>query len=145
MQINIKNKKMNAMKNIFMLLTFLMIVKPASGQLSLEITISGLKNDKGEIMLQLFDENEKVIDQEKASIKDKKCVITIKDLKPGRYAIRYFHDENLSGVMETNLLGIPREGYGFSNNGAGPFGPKPFKEWLFELEKDKKIGILTRY
>jgi uncharacterized protein (DUF2141 family) len=96
-------------------------------------------------MLQLFDENEKVIGQEKGEIKDNKCIITFRDLKPGKYAVRYFHDEDLSGVMETNMLGIPKEGYGFSNNAAGPFGPKPFKEWLFDLEKNKSITIETRY
>jgi uncharacterized protein (DUF2141 family) len=133
------------MKYILFTALFLSIIKPASGQLTLGIKITELKNDKGVIMLQLFDENEKVIGQEKGEIKDNKCIITFRDLKPGKYAVRYFHDEDLSGVMETNMLGIPKEGYGFSNNAAGPFGPKPFKEWLFDLEKNKSITIETRY
>jgi uncharacterized protein (DUF2141 family) len=133
------------MKSLLLAILFLIIIKPASGQLTLGIKITELKNDKGVIMLQLFDENEKVIGQEKGEIKDNKCIITFRDLKPGKYAVRYFHDEDLSGVMETNMLGIPKEGYGFSNNAAGPFGPKPFKEWLFDLEKNKSITIETRY
>jgi uncharacterized protein (DUF2141 family) len=133
------------MKYILFTALFVSIIKPASGQLTLGIEITGLKNDKGVIMLQLFDENEKVIDQKKGEIKDNKCIIIFRDLKPGKHAVRYFHDENLSGVMETNMLGIPKEGYGFSNNAAGPFGPKPFKEWLFDLEKNKSITIKTRY
>jgi uncharacterized protein (DUF2141 family) len=133
------------MKSLLLAILFLIILKPASGQLTLGIKITELKNDKGVIMLQLFDENEKVIGQEKGEIKDNKCIITFRDLKPGKYAVRYFHDEDLSGVMETNMLGIPKEGYGFSNNAAGPFGPKPFKEWLFDLEKNKSITIETRY
>jgi uncharacterized protein (DUF2141 family) len=133
------------MKKLLPVILFLLTLRPASGQLTLDIKITGLKNDQGVIMLQLLNENEKLIDQKKGEIMDKMCFITIKDLKPGKYAVQYYHDENLSGVMETNILGIPKEGYGFSNNASGPFGPKPFKERLFELNEDKKIEITTRY
>ena len=82
-------------------------------QSSLEIEITGLRNSDGLIMLQLLDENEKTVIQAKGVISVNKSVIVIKDLKPGRYAFRFFHDENLSGKMETGPLGIPKEGYGF--------------------------------
>jgi Uncharacterized protein conserved in bacteria len=42
-------------------------------------------------------------------------------------------------------LGIPKEGYGFSNNASGMFGPRPFKEWLFDIKEDKKIAVKIRY
>ena len=41
---------------------------------------------------------------------------TFKDLKPGRYAVMITHDENGNGKLDTNLIGMPVEGYGFSNN-----------------------------
>jgi uncharacterized protein (DUF2141 family) len=41
---------------------------------------------------------------------------TFKDLKPGSYAVMITHDENGNGRMDTNLVGMPLEGYGFSNN-----------------------------
>ncbi len=96
-------------------------------------------------MLQLFDENEKIIAQEQGSIKENKCLISIGDLKPGKYAVRFYHDENLNGKMETNLVGKPTEGYGFSNNVIGKFGPPPFEKWLFELNGDKKITLKPTY
>ncbi len=43
----------------------------------------------------------------------------IKEVKSGKYAIAIFDDENCDTVMQKNFLGIPKEGYGFSNN------PKP--------------------
>ena len=96
-------------------------------------------------MLQLFNEKEKVITQEISSINDKKCEFTFKNLKPGKYAVRYYHDENLNKVMDTNLLGKPTEGYGFSNNVIGKFGPPPFEKWLFDLAGDKKIALKPTY
>jgi uncharacterized protein (DUF2141 family) len=43
----------------------------------------------------------------------------IKEVKSGKYAIAIFDDENCDTIMQKNFLGIPKEGYGFSNN------PKP--------------------
>jgi uncharacterized protein (DUF2141 family) len=96
-------------------------------------------------LLQLFDENQKVLTQEMGLIIDKKCTISLKNLKQGKYAIRYFHDENLNGVMETNNLGKPTEGYGFSNNVTVMFGPPSFEKWLFEIKGDKKLILQPVY
>jgi uncharacterized protein (DUF2141 family) len=123
----------------------MMISNYVSSQYNLEIEVSGIKNNEGKIMLQLFDENQKVLTQEMSDIKDKKCNFYIKNLKPGKYAVRYFHDENLNGVMEKNILGKPTEGYGFSNNVTGKLGPPPFEKWLFELKEDKKIMLKPVY
>jgi uncharacterized protein (DUF2141 family) len=96
-------------------------------------------------MLQLFDSTEKVLSEDKKQITDNICTFTIADLKPGKYAVRYYHDENMNGNMETNRLGKPTEGYGFSNNVTGKFGPPPFEKWLFEISGDKKIVLKPTY
>ena len=114
-------------------------------QHTLDIEIINLRNETGLIMLQLFDENHNLVQEEKGIINDKRSYITIKNLKPAKYAIRYFHDENMNGILETNKTGKPVEGYGFSNDAYGAFGPKPFKEWLFEINNDKRILLRTKY
>ena len=40
-------------------------------------------------------------------------------LAPGRYALRVFADENGNGKLDTNLMGMPTERYGFSNDAKG--------------------------
>lgn len=127
------------------LVVLLMISDSAMSQFRIDIEISEIKNNTGAIMLQLFDENEKVLTQEMAPIKDKTCSFSIKNLKPGKYAVRYYHDENMNGKMETNLVGKPTEGYGFSNNVIGKFGPPPFEKWIFEVTGDKKILLKPTY
>ena len=47
----------------------------------------------------------------------------VHDLSPGRYAVNAFHDENDNGELDTNLVGIPSEGYGFANDPDSTFGP----------------------
>ena len=46
------------------------------------------------------------------------------DVPPGRYAIVAMHDENANGKLDTNLVGMPTEGYGASRGAHGAFGPK---------------------
>ena len=45
----------------------------------------------------------------------------------GQIAVRLFHDENGNGKLDTNMLGIPREGYGFSKN-PRVMGPASFED-----------------
>jgi uncharacterized protein (DUF2141 family) len=114
-------------------------------QYELNIEIVEIRNDKGNIMLEILDKNEKVITQEMGTITENKCSVTVINLKPGKYAARYFHDENLDGIMDKNFIGMPVEGFGFSNNALGRFGPPPFEKWLFELTGDMKITLSPLY
>ena len=59
--------------------------------------------------------------------------------------IRFFHDENQDKELDTNILGIPREGFGFSNDAMGKLGPKDFKEWLFDVSDDTTIRMTAQY
>jgi uncharacterized protein (DUF2141 family) len=127
------------------LLSLICFSNSSFSQFKLDIEISEIRNNTGNIMLQLFDGNEKVVTQEQSPIKDNKCSFSIPNLNPGKYAVRYYHDENINGQMETNHRGKPTEGYGFSNNVIGKFGPPPFEKWLFELDGDKKIILKPTY
>ncbi len=100
---------------------------------TLTVEISGIKNDQGKILLQLFDSNENYQSNKAYSanmIKAKQGIVSISfnNLSAGEYAIRYFHDENDNGQLETNLFGMPVEGYGFSNNAKADFGPAAFDD-----------------
>jgi len=96
-------------------------------------------------MLQVFDEKENVISQEISDIKYKSCLFAIKNLATGKYAVRFYHDENLNQAMETNMVGKPIEGYGFSNNVTGRFSMPPFEKWLFSINDDTTIVLKTVY
>ena len=57
------------------------------------------------------------------------------DLAPGQYALRLTHDENSNGKLDSNFVGMPTEGYGFSNN-PRVMRPATFDEAKFELGAD---------
>ena len=49
-------------------------------------------------------------------IRDKQARCDFQDIAPGTYALVIAHDENMNGKLDTNWLGVPTEGYGFSND-----------------------------
>ena len=52
---------------------------------------------------------------------------------PGEYAFAIVHDENGNNQMDTNWLGIPKEGIGTSNNAKGRFGPPKYRDAKFTI------------
>ena len=54
------------------------------------------------------------------------ATLVFSGLPSGTYALALIHDENGNGKLDT-MMGIPREGFGFSNNPAIRFGPPSFK------------------
>lgn len=62
-------------------------------------------------------------------------------LVDGAYGIRVMHDENGNGDMDSNMVGAPKEPWGFSNNAVGNFGPPSWSDVRFELKGDTEISI----
>jgi len=125
-----------------LLLTSLTVL---NAQSEFEVEMVKLRNNKGTVALELVDKDNKTVKGIKGKIVDKKSTILIEGLKDGKYAIRYFHDENSNDELDMNFLGIPKEGYGFSNDAYGKFGPKDFEEWIFTVSDTTKIKLTTKY
>jgi uncharacterized protein (DUF2141 family) len=134
------------MIRIIFVLLCLSFFQTLSGQITVNITITNLENSSGYIHLSFLDENNKELRSLSEKITNKQCTLTINDLKPSKYAFKYFHDENNNNKkMDTNVIGIPKEGYGFSNNAKGRFGPPDFKDTIFEIKNDTTIICTINY
>ena len=44
-----------------------------------------------------------------------------------------FHDENMNEKLDKNFMGVPKEGYGASNNQKKKMGPPNFDETKFHV------------
>lgn len=68
------------------------------------------------------------------------------DIPPGTYAMAVVHDENMNGKLDTNWLGIPTEGYGFSNDAKGVVGAPPFSAASFPYNgQNLELTMSLRY
>jgi len=56
------------------------------------------------------------------------------DIAPGTYALAVVHDENMNGKLDVNWLGVPTEGYGFSNDARGFLGAPSFSAASFRFD-----------
>jgi uncharacterized protein (DUF2141 family) len=138
------------MKKFFIILFFtffLLSATSSAGQetFSLEIEIENVRSEKGKIFFQLLDANQKVLKEIVADIENHRCKILLSGLKPGDYAFRYFHDENNNQKMDRNILGVPREGFGFSNDPANLIGEPSFDKWIFQINGHTSKTTVIKY
>lgn len=81
-----------------------------------------------------------------ARIKKGKSSFVFKNVPRGRYAISVLHDENGNGKMDTNWVGIPKEGGGTSRDARARFGPPDYKDAVFAFDgTTRKLTIKIRY
>ena len=56
------------------------------------------------------------------------------DIPPGTYAMVVIHDANMNGKLDANMMGIPTEGYGFSNDAKSLIGAPSFSAASFSYD-----------
>lgn len=79
-------------------------------------------------------------------IRDTQARCHFTDISPGSYAIGVIHDENMNGELDTNWLGVPKEGYGFSNDAKGFVSAPSFDSASFEYGgEDLEMTISLNY
>jgi uncharacterized protein (DUF2141 family) len=129
-------------RSMKILLTYIIIACTSPmvfAQHSLEITISNIKDAKGSVRIGLFSsENDflkKAIDGKIVKATPTELTVVF-HLKPGEYALSAIHDKNENDELDTNLIGIPTEPYGFSNNAVGIFGPPSFDKAKLIVQGD---------
>ena len=102
----------------------------------LNVVVDGLEK-KGRVLIMVVDraaawdgEAESLVSIN-AKVNASKMTFRV-DVPTGPVAIRLFHDENGNGKLDTNMLGIPTEGYGFSTN-PSIMGPATFEDAVFRV------------
>ncbi len=119
----------------------------------ISITVSSLKNGSGSVLIYLYQneagfptEPDRALLNAKAVIKENTCSYSFSDLPFGNYAISIVHDENGNNKLDTNFMGIPKEGIAASKNATGSFGPPKFKDAVFKHQNNQtKISIAPAY
>ena len=105
----------------------------------IHVDVVGLRNDKGQILCDLFTSAEAFpAHPERANahvvstLSQRKAVCAFRNVPPGRYAISVVHDENMNGKLD-RVLGMPSEGVGTSRDARGHFGPPKFEDAVFNF------------
>jgi uncharacterized protein (DUF2141 family) len=118
------------------------------------VVVEGFRNARGQAAIALFRNtdgfpaaSERAYRRDAVAIQNNSATTTFRGLPCGKYAVSALHDENRNGKMDRNFVGMPKEGYGVSND-ARPkrFGPPEFAEAAIELNTTPRIiSIRLRY
>lgn len=124
---------------------------PCSG---IHVSIPDIKNSNGAVACALFEKPEGFPTEflryathiMMMKIRNTQGRCDFLDIEPGIYALAVIHDEDMDGKIDTNWLGVPREGYGFSADAEASMGAPSFKEASFTYDGgDLELTISLNY
>ena len=115
--------------------------QPTTRLESVRVQIHGVRNTNGDIACAIFNAAEGYPEESTKAYKfirmaspGNSAICQFHDIPPGTYAVAVFHDENANGKLDKNFLGIPREGYGASNNVRPKMSAPAFKDAAFSVK-----------
>ena len=130
---------------IFLVIAAVLAPLPSAQAGCLNIVVEDVRSEKGNVVFALHRHGDPFPDKvspylggfRRASVGP--VSITFCHLLAGRYALALVHDENLNRLLDTNRIGLPTEGFGFSNNARPMLEPPSFKDASFEISTDGEV------
>lgn len=115
------------------ILLALAMAEAATG--SVTVNIGNVRSSRGNVMIDICPQNKFLDDtcayHGEAPARAGTTVVTVQGVPAGEYAIQAFHDENANGEVDRAMLGIPREGVGFSRDARIGLGPPKWRDAYF--------------
>ncbi|HEY8936371.1 MAG TPA: DUF2141 domain-containing protein [Cyclobacteriaceae bacterium] len=135
------------MKKLIIFCLFILFSALAFGQTSLTVTVKNIREPKGSIRVGLYNKEEdflkKVYQGKSVKAVGSEITVIFDNLPEGEYAISVVHDENENEKLDSNKIGIPKEGYCFGNNALGKFGPPSYDKVKIKLGATPVAQSLT--
>jgi len=121
----------------------------AASAADLRVTVSDGPAVPATLYVALFDTAEalagnKALASQSLPLRNGSAQLVFAGLPAGRYVLKSFADENGNGKLDTNLVGLPTERYGFSNDAKGRMGPPTFDEAAVPIDADSAIVFRLR-
>jgi uncharacterized protein (DUF2141 family) len=139
---------------LFKILLLLLIPARSGNSQTVEVFITGIRSEKGQFVIGVFKDDESFQKEEsfmekrfvKSGISNSEMRVQF-SLETGIYGLSLLDDENSNGKMEYNVVGIPKEGFGFSDYYHKGIKKPRFDSYKFSINKDqtKRITIRIRY
>ena len=117
------------------------------------VEVIDLKNTNGNLTVTAYGDREedflapgRKLLRKRVDITGSTTTVCLAVPKPGTYAIAVYHDEDDDHDFDRTLIGLPAEGYGFSNDAPALAGLPSFSDARFEVESSgRHLTIRMRY
>lgn len=122
-------------------------------QVRLQVSVSGMRSTDGNVTITIYPDDAAHFLDGAYKLARQAVPVTLPVTHAcfafaaaGFYAVALFHDENNNGHFDTTMLGLPAEGYGFSNNPTLYLGPPSLdKVRLSAHAGDNPIEVQLKY
>jgi len=129
-------------------------IKKTSVPIAISIIIKDIKTPNGQILIGIYKDDVsfdkeipyKNVQAFKTKISKGTLLVELK-LEPGKYGISLMDDENFNGKMDYNFIGIPKEGFGFSNYYHTGLTKPKLNSFIFEVieNRNTKVEVKMKY
>ena len=114
----------------------------------IRVLVTGFRSDQGKALVALFrkaaafpQQVEEAEQRAEGAIANRKAEIVFEQVLPGELALSVLHDEDNDRACRIGLLGIPKEGLGFSRNVRARFGPPKFQDAKLDVQPGARITL----
>ncbi len=119
----------------------------AIAQNQLTVNVKNLVPNKGFVEVALYNKSDGFLKEKTRFRRERIKVVgnavqySFKNLPHGNYAIATYQDENGNGICDRNLLGIPKEGYAFSQNFKPKIAAPNFDDVRLSVNKNTSVSV----
>jgi uncharacterized protein (DUF2141 family) len=119
----------------------------------LQVKVSNVRSAKGLIAVTLYADNSRKFLVKRGSLYVGRVNATAPVTSvciyvpgPGIYGLAVYHDENANRKFDRSLIGLPAEGYGFSNDAPTLFGLPSFNKVRLNVPRsDFQTSVKLKY
>ena len=141
------------MKKMMLLFVAALSLIGAANAQKLEVNITDIKNNKGQFVIKVYDTSEArnkeapVLLKEFSKTDVKDGILSLKlDLKYGTYGLSLLDDENADGEMEKSFIGMPKEGFGYSDFYLTKLNKPAWEDFVFKFSPEKtSVTVRVKY
>jgi uncharacterized protein (DUF2141 family) len=141
---------MKSLASLSILICFIPLISPGQQTGNIHLIVQNIENKTGVLRIGLFTETDIFLEEASWS-KDiaveghNKIEIDFENIPYGIYAISIYHDLDNNDKLDTNMIGIPKEPVGFSNDHRPRMGPPKFKGAKFDLARKNLTMTVNLY
>jgi len=117
---------------------------------NIKVVVNNLKSKTGHVAFFLFNSGdgfpshtEKALLSGYVKTAGNTVEYTFTNVASGTYAVYVFHDSDSDKKLNTNFIGMPKEGMGVSNNAKGHFGPPKYDDAKFVFNKPEQTIVIS--